>query len=76
MLIQNDVTERVIRIIKNLIRVMIKKAELLIEFWAEAAETDFYLRNRIVTELIINGKLIISEKAFTRTKSFINHIRV
>ena len=55
---------------------MIKKAELLIEFWAEAAETDFYLRNRIATESVINGKLIISEKAFTETKSFIDHIRV
>ncbi len=45
MLIQNKVVERIIHIIENLMQIMIKNAELLIEFWAEAAKTNVYLQN-------------------------------
>ncbi len=45
MLIQNKVIKRVIHITENLMQVMIKNAELFIEFWAEAAKTDVYLQN-------------------------------
>ncbi len=43
MLIQNEVVKKIIHITENLMWVMIKNAELLIEFWAKAAKTDVYL---------------------------------
>ncbi len=45
MLIQNEVVERIIYITENLMQVMIKNAELLIEFWTEAVKTNVYLQN-------------------------------
>ncbi len=45
MLIQNEVVERVIYITENLMQIMIKNAELFIEFWTETAKTDVYLWN-------------------------------
>ncbi len=45
MLIQNEVVERIIYITENLMWIMIKNAELLIEFWTEVAKTDVYLQN-------------------------------
>jgi len=45
MSIQNEVVEKVICITENSMQVMIKNAELFIEFWAEAAKTDVYLQN-------------------------------
>ncbi len=45
MSIQNKVVERIIYITENLMQVMIKNAELFIEFWAEVAKTDVYLQN-------------------------------
>jgi len=76
MSIQNGVAERAIRTTENSIRAMIKEAELPIEFWAEAAETDSYLRNRTATGPVIDGKLTTPEEAFTGTKPSIDHIRV
>ena len=76
MLIQNEVVERVIRITENSMRAMIKNAELLIEFWAEAAKTDAYLRNRTVTRLLIDEASTTSEEAFIGIKPSIDHVRV
>ncbi len=45
MSIQNEVVKRIICITENLMQVMIKNAELLIEFWAKVAKTDVYLWN-------------------------------
>ncbi len=76
MSIQNEVVERVIHITENSMRVMIKNAELLIEFWAEAAKTDVYLQNRIITKLLIDEVLTISKKTFIEIKLSIDHVRV
>ena len=45
MSIQNGVAERAIQTTENSVQAMIKDAELPIEFWVKAAETDAYLRN-------------------------------
>ncbi len=76
MSIRNGVVERVIRITENSMRAMIKNAELLIEFWAEAAKTDAYLRNRTVTRLLIDEASTTSEEAFIGIKPSIDHVRV
>ncbi len=76
MLIQNEVVERVICITENLMQVMIKNAELLIEFWAEVAKTDVYLQNQIITRLLINEVLMISKKTFIKIKLSIDHVQV
>jgi len=76
MSIQNGVAERAIRITESSVRAMIKDAKLPIEFWAEAAKTNAYLRNRTATGPSVNGNLMTSEKAFTGIKPSINHIRV
>ena len=55
---------------------MIKKAELPIEFWVQAVETNVYLRNCTAIRPIIDGQSTTFKKAFTESKSFINHICV
>ncbi len=57
-------------------RVIIKNAELLIKFWAKAAKTDVYLRNRIITKFLINEAFTTSKKTFIKIKFLINHVRV
>ncbi len=76
MLIQNEVVERVIYITENLMQVMIKNAELLIEFWAKAAKTDVYLQNWIIMKLLINEVLMILKKTFIKIKLSIDHVWV
>ncbi len=76
MLIQNEVVERVIYITENLMQVMIKNAELLIEFWAEAAKTNVYLQNWIIIKLLINEVFMILKKIFIEIKLSIDHVRV
>ena len=76
MLIQNDVAEQVIQTTENSVCAMTKEAELPIEFWVQAAETDAYLRNHTAIEPIIDGQSTTLKKAFTELKSFINHICV
>ncbi len=74
MSIQNEVVERIIHITENSMWVLIKNAELLIEFWTEAAKTDVYLRNQIITRLLINEALMISKKTFIEIKLSIDHV--
>jgi len=76
MLIQNKVVKRIIHITKNLMQVMIKNAELFIEFWAKAAKTDVYLQNWIIMKLLINEVLMISKKTFIEIKLSIDHVWV
>ena len=76
MLIQNGVAEWAIQTTENSVCVMIKEAELPIEFWVQAAETNAYLHNCTAIKLIMNGQATTSEKAFTEAKSFIDHIHV
>ncbi len=76
MSIQNEVVKRVIYITENLMQVMIKNAELLIEFWAEAVKTDVYLQNWIIMKLLINEVLMISKKTFIEIKLSIDHVQV
>ncbi len=57
-------------------QVMIKNAELLIEFWAEAAKTDVYLQNWIITKFLINEVLMTLKKTFIKIKLLIDHVRV
>ena len=72
---QNDVFERNIRITKNNIRIMIKKVDLFIEFWAKTTIIDNYIRNRVKIDFVVNDEKIISIKTFENVKSFIDHIR-
>ena len=76
MLIQNGVAEQAIQTTENSVHVMIKKTELPIKFWVQAVETDVYLHNHTAIRLIIDGQSTTSEKAFTESKPFINHICV
>ena len=76
MLIQNGVAEQVIQTTENSVHIMIKKTELPIKFWVQAVETDAYLRNHTAIEPIIDGQSTTPKKAFTESKSFINHICV
>ena len=76
MSIQNGVAEQAIQTTENSVCTMTKEAELPIEFWVQAAETDAYLRNHTAIEPIIDGQSTTPKKAFTELKSFINHICV
>ncbi len=76
MLIQNEVVKRVIHITENLMQVMIKNAELFIEFWAKAAKTDVYLQNWIIMRLLINEVFTTSKKTFIEIKFSIDHVWV
>ncbi len=76
MLIQNKVVKRVICITENSMQVMIKNAELLIEFWAEAAKTNVYLQNWIIMKLLIDKVLMILKKIFIEIKLSIDHVQV
>jgi len=76
MSIQNGVAERVIRTTENSMRAMIKNAGLSIEFWAEAAKTDAYLRNRIVTGPLVDEAFTTPKEAFIEIKPSIDHVRV
>ena len=55
---------------------MTKEAELSIEFWVQAAETNAYLRNHTAIRPIVDGQPTTSKEAFTGLKPFINHICV
>jgi len=76
MSIQNEVVKKVIHITENSMQVMIKNAELLIEFWAKVAKTDIYLQNWIITRLLINETFMISKKTFIEIKLSIDHVQV
>jgi len=74
--LQNGLAERGIRTTENSIRAMLKEAELPLEFWPEAGQTDAYLRNRVATGPLVDGKLTSPIEAFTGVKPSIDHLRV
>ncbi len=76
MLIQNEVVERIIYITENLMQIMIKNVELLIEFWTEAVKTNVYLQNWIIMKFLINKVLMILKKTFIEIKLSIDHVWV
>ncbi len=76
MLIQNEVVERIIYITENLMQIMIKNVELLIEFWTEAVKTNVYLQNWIIMKFSINKVLMILKKTFIEIKLSIDHVWV
>ncbi len=55
---------------------MIKNVELFIEFWAEAAKTNVYLRNWTVIKLLINEDFTTLKKTFIEIKFSIDYVRV
>ena len=55
---------------------MLAEADLPIEFWPEAAQSDVYVRNRIGNSPKINRQLVSLYKAFDKVKPLINHLRV
>ena len=73
---QNDVVERSIQITENSIRAMMKNSDLSLEFWDEAAMINAYLRNRIVTESLIDEKSTSSEQIYIGMLPSIDHIKV
>ncbi len=57
-------------------QVMIKNAELLIEFWAEVVKTDVYLQNWIIIRFLIDEVFMILKKTFIEIKFLIDHVQV
>ncbi len=76
MLIQNEVVEKIIYIIKNLMQVMIKNAELFIKFWAKVVKINVYLQNWIIIKFLINEVFITLKKIFIKIKFSIDHVQV
>ncbi len=74
MSIQNEVVERIIHITENSMQVMIKNAELLIEFWAEAVKTNVYLQNWTIMKFLIDEAFMILKKTFIKIKLSIDHV--
>ena len=74
--LQNSVAEREIWTIENSMRVMLKDANLLLEFWAEAAKTDVYLWSCVNTDPQVNNESTTSIQAFISVKPSINHLWV
>ncbi|KAI0991385.1 hypothetical protein K3495_g16802, partial [Podosphaera aphanis] len=73
---QNGAVERNIQTCENGMRALLKDADLPLEFWDEAVETDVYIRNRIQTGPLKAGVQISPEEAFTGTRPDIGHIAV
>jgi len=55
---------------------MIKKTQLLIEFWVQTVQIDVYFCNWTVIDFLIDDKQTTFEKTFISMKSFINYIYV
>ncbi|RFU24803.1 hypothetical protein B7463_g11531, partial [Scytalidium lignicola] len=72
---QNGLAEQNINTVEADMRVMLKEADLPLEFWDEAIEADVYLRNRTDTGPVINGKTVSPEEAWTGVTPSIDHIR-
>lgn len=73
---QNGPAERNIQTCKNSMRAMLKDANLPLEFWDEAVETDVYICNRTQTGPVVDGIQISPEEAFTGLRPDIGHIAV
>ena len=55
---------------------MLGDADLPIEFWPEAAQSDVYVKNRIGNSPEVNGQLVSPYKAFNKVRPRIDYFRV
>jgi transposase InsO family protein len=69
---QNGVSERLNRSLITVARSMLQDTQLFTKFWAEAANTACYLRNRTP----IGPGDITPEEAYSSKKPYIRHLRV
>ncbi|KAI1001824.1 hypothetical protein K3495_g6378 [Podosphaera aphanis] len=70
---QNGVAERNIQTAEADMRAKLKDADLPLEFWDEAVEADAYMRNRLQTGPIVDGRQASPEQAFTGKIPGIDH---
>ncbi|KAM3067034.1 hypothetical protein ACMFMG_012223 [Clarireedia jacksonii] len=68
---QNEVSERLNRSLMTVARSMLQDAQLPTKFWAEAANTACYLRNRTP----IGPEGITPEEAYSGRKPYVGHLR-
>ena len=55
---------------------MLGDADLPIEFWPEAAQSDVYVRNRIGNSPEVNRQLVSPYEAFNKVRPRIDYLRV
>jgi len=70
---QNGVAERANRTIMEKVRAMLTDANLSKNYWAEAANTAIYLKNRSPTKALVNST---PEEKWTGKKVDLNHLKV
>jgi len=68
----NGVAERINRTLFNLVRAMLKNAELPERFWAEAVVIACYIRNRVIHSSIND----IPERIWTGNKPSVKHFKI
>jgi Reverse transcriptase (RNA-dependent DNA polymerase) len=73
---QNGIAKRSIQQAETDARSMLKDADLPLEFWDWAVETDTYIRNRTSGGPLIDGVHISPEEAYVGERPSIDHIRV
>ncbi|KAF7564387.1 uncharacterized protein PtrM4_152160, partial [Pyrenophora tritici-repentis] len=73
---QNGPVERSIQTAEHAMRAMLDDAQLPIEFWDEAAEADAYIRNRLPTGPLVEGKPTSPEQVFSGKRPGVDHVRV
>ena len=61
---------------ENDIRAILGEADLPIEFWPEAAQSDVYVRNRIGNGPEVNGQIVSPCEAFNKVRLSIDHLKV
>ena len=73
---QNGIAERSIQQAETDARSMLKDADLPLEFWDWAVESDTFIRNRTSGGPLIDGLRISPEEAYTGDRPSVDHIRV
>ena len=61
---------------ENDIRAILGEADLPIEFWPEAAQSDVYVRNRIRNSPEVNRQIVSLYKAFDKVRLSIDYLKV
>lgn len=73
---QNGPAERSIQTAEHAMRAMLDDAQLPVEFWDEAVEADAYIRNRLPTGPLVEGKPTSPEQVFSGKRPYVDHVRV
>lgn len=68
----NGIAERINRTLLDLVRAMLKNAELPERFWAEAIVTACYIKNRVIHSFVND----IPESIWTGNKPSVKHLKV